>query len=187
MSLAVALREATSRLVCERWDFWICTARAQVTGPTGYKEGKAHRLFYIPPLEQAILAICICPASHHSVAFPHPPGRSLDRWYSKSFRIYLLLPIWCQLGQIYLFPATLWLYIIFHKSFGLFLTSITSAWNHVLCLYFLDNHLLKIKHDIASSRKAPLAHQVCVNSFQKYLQNDNEGMTPTFYTQPNYA
>lgn len=117
---------------------------------TGYRahrlQGRESSQTLLYPLEQAILATCVCPASHHSVAFPYPPGRSLDHWYSKSFRIYLLLPIWCQLGQIYLFPATLWLYIIFHKSFRLFFTSITSAWNHVLCLYFPDNHLLKIKH-----------------------------------------
>lgn len=37
MRLAGTLREATKRLVCERWNFWICTARTQVIGPTAYK------------------------------------------------------------------------------------------------------------------------------------------------------
>ena len=80
------------------------------------------------------------------MAFPCLPGRSLDPRYSKSFRTYRLLPIWYQLGHIYLFLARLWLYLIFHNIVRLFFTSITFARHHVLCQYFPDNHLLKTKH-----------------------------------------
>lgn len=143
MRLSGALREATSRLVCERWDFWVCTARAQVS---------AHRLqgreISQTPLYSSFKmsnSNHMCLSSYHSVAFPCPPGRSLD--------LGIVNPsgsIFSYLSSINLDRHTSFLihcgYLQPSIKASYFFTSITSAWNHVLCLYFPDNHQLKIKH-----------------------------------------